>query len=127
MVNNFDMSAMRVLNIALLLMMLAFMAVQYNDPDGLAWMLIYAVPAVWAAVAAFSNAVLGQRLVNTLLLVSMFAAAVGVLYFWPRTPGWWQQEVWWEVESAREGMGLMIVLAVLLVAWLSRPRAKPPV
>lgn len=115
---------MRLLNVALLAIMLMFIAVQYNDPDGAMWMAVYAVPACWAAVAAFYHTALGHKAVHTLLLVSMFLCAAGVLTFWPQTPGWWQQEVWWEVESAREGMGLMIAFVVLLVAWLSRPRRR---
>jgi hypothetical protein len=113
---------MRLLNIFLMLIMLLFAIVQYNDPDGPVWMLIYMLPAVWAGIAAFRNSALAGRMVNTLLIVSMFAAALGVLYYWPDAEGWWRQEVWWEVESAREGMGMMVVFIVLFVVWLSRPR-----
>jgi hypothetical protein len=31
--------------------MLLFVAVQYNDPDGPLWMVIYGVPAIWAGLA----------------------------------------------------------------------------
>src|SRR5690606_6185866 len=49
---------MRYLNIVLGILMLAFVAVQYNDPDGPIWMAIYAVPAIWAFLAAFRLPVL---------------------------------------------------------------------
>lgn len=38
------------------LLMLAFTGVQYNDPDGVLWGLIYLVPSVWALIAAFALA-----------------------------------------------------------------------
>lgn len=113
---------MRLLNIVLCLLMVVFIAVQYNDPDGTMWMVIYAIPAVWAAIAAFRRGWLRHRLAHALLLFCIFAAVAGMIYFWPTTPGWWRQEVWWEVETAREGMGLMIVSIVLFVAWLGRVR-----
>jgi hypothetical protein len=31
--------------------MLLFVAVQYNDPDGPLWMVLYGVPAIWAGLA----------------------------------------------------------------------------
>jgi len=95
-----------------MLLMILFIAVQYNDPDGSLWILIYAVPAIWAAIAAFKSTWLVNKLVHALLLVCI------------ATPGWWRQEVWWETETAREGMGMMIVAVVLAVVWLSRPRSQ---
>ena len=50
------------------------------------------------------------------------AALYGVYHYWPTTPGWWRQEVWWETETAREGMGMMIVLVVVLVSGLTAQR-----
>ena len=44
---------MRTVYILLGLLMVAFAAVQYNDPDGPLWAAIYLVPAVWALLAAF--------------------------------------------------------------------------
>lgn len=115
---------MRSLNIILMLLMILFIAVQYNDPDGSLWMLIYAVPAVWTAIAAFRRPVLGNKIAHAVLLFCIAAAVAGLIYFWPTTPGWWRQEVWWETETAREGMGMMIVAAVLTVVWFSRPDSK---
>ncbi len=56
---------MRVLNIVLLLLMVLFALVQLNDPDGIVWLIIYAVPAVWAAIAAFSHNLLKTTFVST--------------------------------------------------------------
>lgn len=115
---------MRYVNIVLCLLMLLFIGVQYNDPDGLIWMVIYLVPAGWAALAAWRPAMLSRPLIRWLLVLCLLAALAAVVWFWPTTPGWWQQEVWWEVETAREGMGMMIVAIVLLVALLSARKAS---
>ncbi len=113
---------MRLVNIALCLLMILFIAVQYNDPDGTLWMAIYAIPAVWTAIVIFRRQLLASKMAHLLLLMCIMAAVAGMLFYWPTTPGWWRQEIWWEVETAREGMGLMIVAIVLAVVWFSRPR-----
>ncbi len=115
---------MRLLNIVLFMLMILFIALQYNDPDGSMWMAIYSIPAVWAAIAIFKPMWLAGRVVHLVLLTCIFAAVAGIIYYWPTTPGWWRQEIWWEVETAREGMGLMIVAITLFVVWFSRPRAR---
>ncbi len=112
---------MKAVYIVLLLLMLVFISVQYNDPDGPIWMVLYAIPAIWTAIAAFWRSVLGKKWVHWVLLFCVFLSVVGMIYFWPRAAGWWRQEVWWEVETAREGMGMMIIAAVLLAVWFGRP------
>lgn len=117
---------MRYQNLLLALLMLLFIGVQYNDPDGLMWMFIYLIPAIWALIAAFWPAQV-RRTVPTLLLALSIVVSIGLMvYYWPTSPGWWKQEIWWEVESAREGMGMMIVTFVLLVAWFTTRLHKPP-
>ena len=106
----------------LMLLMLAFAAVQFNDPDGWMWALIYAVPAAWSAMAVWRRSLLASRLLHWLLLLCIFLSVSGVLWLWPKTPGWWRQEVWWEVESVREGMGMMVITVVLFAVWFGRPR-----
>lgn len=113
---------MRYLNTILCLLMLSFIAVQYNDPDGLFWMVAYLIPAVWAAIAAFRARWLNRPPVRTLLLACIVAALLGVVHFWPDSPRWWTREIWHAVESAREGMGLMIVVIVLAVVWQTARR-----
>ena len=107
---------MKVLNIILCALMLLFIAVQFNDPDGPLWTIYYAVPAIWAGLAAFQLKKLGSPIVVPLLGVSILAAITLVAVYWPRTPGFWKQDVWWETETAREGMGIMVATIVLLVA-----------
>lgn len=107
---------MRYVNILLGLVMVAFAAVQYNDPDGPLWIVIYMIPAAWAFAAAFRlervRSLAGER-----LLWLTLAIGVGTtVYYWPTMPGFWRKDVWWVEETAREGMGVMIGLVVLIVA-----------
>ena len=117
---------MRYLNILLLLAMLGFAVVQYNDPDALLWMAYYAVPAAWAFLAAFRlplvRSAWGQRALWASIAIGL---AVAVAY-WPTMPGFWRPEVWQHEEAAREGMGLMIAWGVLLVALITARRASAP-
>jgi hypothetical protein len=99
--------------------MVLFGAVQYNDPDGLLWMGIYAVPALWCGVGLFWRKVFKNKGIIALYWASVVMAVAGVVYFWPLTPQFWTKDVWYNVETAREGMGLMIVLIVLLVVSFS--------
>jgi hypothetical protein len=46
-----------------------------------------------------------------------------VVFYWPQVPGFWHKEVWWNEETAREGMGVMAALVVLLVARFTASRA----
>ena len=113
---------MRYLYAFLGLVMLLFAVAQYNDPDGPVWALIYGIPAVWAGVAAFRPDLLRRPGGLVLLLASLAAAVALTIWLWPAAPGWWRQEVWWESETSREGMGLMLVtlvLAAVLLASLS--------
>jgi len=115
---------MRYVNMVLALLMLVFAAVQLNDPDAFVWIPIYLVPGVLAAIAAFRLPVLAKSV--TLLGGLAVLSLAGVVYYWPTTPGFWQQAVWWETETAREGMGMMIVAIVMLVVfytvWSARGR-----
>lgn len=106
---------MRYVLMLLGLLMVAFAAVQYNDPDALLWVLIYLVPAAWAFAAAFRPATV-RSLAGERLLWASLAAGVGTMViYWPTVPHFWRREVWWVEETAREGMGVMVGVAVLIV------------
>jgi len=106
---------MRYVLMLLGLLMVAFAGVQYNDPDGLLWAFIYLVPAAWAFGAAIRPASV-RSLAGERLLWATFAAGVGTMvYYWPAVPGFWRKDVWWVEETAREGMGVMVGIAVLVV------------
>lgn len=106
---------MRYVHILLGLAMVGFAAVQYNDPDALLWIAIYLVPALWAFAAAFRMQQVRSRTGERLLWLCVAVGAAATVYYWPPMPGFWRKDVWWVEETAREGMGVMIALAVLLV------------
>lgn len=109
--------------------MMLFAAVQLNDPDGLGWMIIYGVPALLGLLCCFRPAVYRSPMLRGLLILSLFAAIVGMIYYWPKSEKWWTQEIWWEVETAREGMGLMITVVVLALIYVAQNslRKKLPI
>ena len=106
---------MRIINGLLFVLMLLYVAVQYNDPDFFVWMPIYAVPAIWAAIGAFRPAALLGNGAMLALGACVVASAVGVVAYWPQEPEFWKQDVWWDSETAREGLGMMTVLLVLVI------------
>ena len=114
---------MRYLNMLLCVVMVGFAAVQYNDPDALLWVVLYMIPAVWAFLAAFRLAAVRSTPGTWLLWASVAAGVAAVVFYWPEMPGFWRKEVFMAEETAREGMGVMIALAVLLAALFSARRA----
>lgn len=105
---------MKFVFIILMLLMILFMAVQINDPDGLMWVVVYAIPAFWCGLASFLPARFFEIWVRLALMVCIIIALAGVVWFWPLTPRFWTKDVWYNVETAREGLGLMIVVVVLM-------------
>jgi hypothetical protein len=96
-------------------LMLLFVLVQYNDPDGPLWMVYYGVAAIWAGLAAFKPRIFAGQVARGLLLASIIAAIGLTIFYWPPAEHWWDIDVWWESEESREGMGMMIVTLVLAV------------
>ena len=111
--------AMKLLNIAAMALMILFAVVQYNDPDGLLWVAIYMVPAVWAGLAAFKLDRVSHGRPFHLLVACFVAQCAVMVYYWPTTPGFWRQDVWWSTETAREGMGAMVAVIAIAVALAS--------
>jgi hypothetical protein len=120
---------MRYLFYGLALLMFLAVAVQYNDPDGPLWMAYYGVPMVWCALAAVRPAIFAAAAARGLLAASVIAAIALTIWDWPSAAGFWHESVWQMgmtdpeaakiAEESREGMGLMIATAVLVVvaAW----------
>ena len=115
---------MRIVNGVLAAFLVLFVAVQLNDPDGALWMVIYGVGAIWCGIAAFRAGLFSATPVFGLFALTCVAALAGLAYYWPTTPGWWKQDVWWETETAREGMGMMILVVSLTFAGLVARRAR---
>jgi hypothetical protein len=120
--------------IAVLMLLAAI--VQYNDPDGPLWMVYYGVPAIWCGLAAFRPGLVIGSAGRALLGVSLAAALGLTAWYWPPVSGFWHETVWRMgmadpeaarlAEQAREGMGMMIVAAVLLAVagWVFLGRAS---
>ena len=115
---------MRYVLMLLGLLMVAFAAVQYNDPDALLWIVIYLLPAAWAFAAAFRPAYLRSVAGERLLWATVAIGMGTMVYYWPAMPGFWRKDVWWVEETAREGMGVMIGFAVLIAVLASAVTAK---
>lgn len=116
---------MRILNALLCIILVLFAAAQYNDPDALLWGMIYGISAFWCGLAALRPGLLRLGPLRVLWAVCVVAGLAGMVWYWPETPNWWVREVWWETETAREGMGMMIVFAALLVAGLRTALRQP--
>ena len=107
---------MRITNGVLCALLILFAVVQYNDPDGVFWIGVYGAGAAWCGLAAVRSDLLANVGVKAVFGLTLAAAIAGVVWFWPTTPEWWKQDVWWTTETAREGMGMMIVVVCLLFA-----------
>jgi len=117
---------MRVISGLIGAILFLFALAQYNDPDFLFWGLAYGVPAAWALAIAVKPSVLRGSLATGLFLICLGAALAGVYYFWPQADEWWRQDIWWQDEAAREGMGLMIVVAAFAFLAIARLRFAQP-
>ena len=111
---------MRILCFVLAALMLLFAAVQYNDPDGPKWMVIYGIPAILALIAGLRPEWYRLLALRGVLLAGVLAAVAGTIYYWPTSDKWWTKDVWWEVETAREGMGMMITVVVLALIFMAQ-------
>ena len=108
---------MRILSAILGALLILFAIVQWNDPDGPMWMVIYGIGAIWCAIAAFRPALFGIQFFSALLVLCLITSIGGMIYFWPQVTDWWDIDVWWpEVtgETSREGMGMMVLVIFML-------------
>ena len=112
---------MKIVNLVLAVMFLAFAFVQINDPDPILWILIYGVMAVICVLAAFGYS---SRLAMVILLVGFLAYSI---VFLPGLREWLAQDdrsVLFDdiakmqhlyIEESREFLGLMICVIVLII------------
>jgi len=107
---------MKYLNILMCGLMILFAVVQYNDPDAVFWGAVYLVAALCAGVAAFRLDLLRTRAWQSVLGICLVLAVIGIVFFWPKSPDFWRVAVWWETETAREGMGMMVATLAVAVA-----------
>ena len=98
----------------MLLGLLLFTGVQYNDPDWFIWIPIYGFAAVLSALA----------LANRYTVFAAIAAPAFFIGFLITLPHWrWPWSVWIEIEQAREGGGLLLIgiwLTFLAAMWYKK-------
>jgi hypothetical protein len=121
---------MRIVNFILAIMFLVFAFLQVNDPDPVLWILIYGSMSVVCIMAIFEY----YHRILILVLAVLFLIYCYILL--PGVKEWLQQEdksVLFDegmkmqhlfVEEAREFLGLVISLLVLLFYFLQSARKK---
>lgn len=92
----------------LMLIMLVFAGLQYNDQDGLYWAIIYLVPAMALGLAAFVPHRFATLLGRILLFLAIVVLAFGVYVYWPSHLSSFAVDQWWDEEPVREGFGVAI-------------------
>lgn len=124
---------MKIGNILLAVMFLLFAFVQINDPDPTLWILIYGIMAVVCILAAFKTY---YPLVLILLLLGF--GVYGYVLF-PGVKEWFSQDdltVLFDdiakmdhiyIEEAREFLGLLICIIVIVVQLISARRSRKAV
>ena len=112
---------MRIVNFLLAALFLVFAFVQINDPDPLIWILIYGAMAVVCVMAIFAYYPLG-------FMVALLVAFMGYSFFYINGVSEWMKQEnkaalfddvakmeHWYIEEAREFLGLMICIVVLVI------------
>jgi hypothetical protein len=120
---------MRILNFILAAMFLVFAFVQINDPDPVVWILIYGAMAVICILAIF-------RFYPMKVLLAMTVALIGYSFFYlPGVLEWMQKDnkallfddiakmQYPYIEEAREFLGLLICVTVLIFHLVSGRKA----
>ena len=114
----------RAINWTLGAILLAFAALQLNDPDALYWAALYAIGGAWCLAAAWRPRRVAERPWPALLAITLALVLGALVWLWPVADGWWRMSVWWEDETAREGLGLIILGLSLLAAWSTVRRSR---
>lgn len=106
----------KIINLIILGAMIASIAVQYNDPDGLVWAIIYGYAAIMAINA------LRNQYNAPLLIIGLIGYIVGAkILLPPSLDGWITNEV------ARESGGLFIsaICLIILIIQMILTKNKP--
>jgi hypothetical protein len=121
---------MKVVNLVLAVMFLAFAFLQINDPDPILWILIYGSMAVICILAAF-------RIYSKIAIILLLGGFIGFSFvFIPGLKEWMAQEnqsVLFDdlakmehpyIEESREFLGLMICVVVLVIQLVRARKAS---
>jgi hypothetical protein len=121
------MMLMKILNIVFGLALLLAGAVQYNDPDALYWIAVYALSGIACLAAAFG---LGIRPLSLAMLVICVAWG---LYLLPAVPQWLANHPIGYIfdatstkvdymEGSRESLGLLLAAVMLVVSLIFKTK-----
>lgn len=91
-----------------MLVLLAFAGLQYNDPDGIYWAIVYLVPAIALGLAAFVPHRFATLLGRILLFAAVVVLGFGVYVYWPSNLTSLSADSWWDDEPVKEGFGVAI-------------------
>jgi hypothetical protein len=110
---------MKYLSLLLSILMFLFVFVQFNDPDFYYWASIYSIPAL-SSLLVFLNPKIIHKLPLQLLFIILFIVIIFLTgFYWPKESLWWEIDIWWNTETAREGMGMMISSLVMIISGLT--------
>src|SRR5690349_4884183 len=113
----------RIVNFLLAVMFILFAFLQLNDLDPVIWILIYGSMAVLSIMAMFEF-----YLLKLIIFLIVIFAGYSIFYF-DGVVAWLQSSnkgalfddlakmIYWYVEEAREFLGLMICIIVLIFYW----------
>ena len=115
--------AVRIVSVIMLPLFLMSVGVQYNDPDGWVWMLVYAFPALIAALGIFNYISLA-----VLPMSVVYVVGAALLMPWDELGRMGEYTSQWHMkndnaEYTREAIGLFICAAYLdflTVVWVLR-------
>lgn len=103
---------MRYVAICMAVVFSAFAAVQYNDPDAWVWVSLYGLAVVASVLAACGRYTL-------LPLAGLVAYASGFVILAPAIDA-----NWYDIEEAREALGLAIAALAMAVLLVARSRSR---
>lgn len=118
---------MTVLNIVFGLALLVAAAVQYNDPDSLVWIAVYALSGIACLAAAFGNATRPLAVVMLVICVAWGA------FLFPAVPQWLANHPVSYIfddasttvaymEHSRESLGLLMAAVMLVLSLLFKTK-----
>ncbi len=92
----------------LMLIMLVFAGLQYNDENGVYWAIIYLVPAMALGLAAFVPHQFATWIGRILLGAAIIVLGFGVYVYWPKELTTIPVAQWFEHVSINQGFGVAI-------------------
>jgi len=99
---------MTIIYALLMLVMLVFAGLQYNDEKGIYWAIVYLVPAIALGFGAFAPHYFATIVGRILLFLALVILGLGVYVFWPSSANLFSADSWLGVEAVKEGLGVAI-------------------